>query len=227
MKKHLWQYLRMIEGRLEAIPIGEAATITLKCVDVMPPGLWIDFLNADPEAPRSLWPVYKKFSRAMQDLIEGMDKARIQYDDDVRDMRLLSRDDFVAEYDSVRECAKAVHGAMKEFVLGGKPDLLKNLAKISCPGVTVTITDLMQTNSEVEIHVTLFGASLDKFWLCCIGRSIFGSYMAGKVGRLCAAPDCDWFFIPSPRRPDQKYHLTRCQNRTFMRKARSEERYKS
>ncbi len=249
MKKHPWQFLRIINDRLEIIPLGAGANLTIECPHPWTPDLWIDFLNADPEKPRSLWPVYKEFARAMEDLRDGIDEAGIQYNDEISDMKLLSREGFLAKYGSLREDAKELHDGMKEAVDKSKTDMIIALgqdskarksilrgAKIPSWITTVRITNLMaaathtiddtmaaatHTIDDTEIHLTLTEADADNFWLSNIVSGLVSSYTAGKVGRLCAAPDCDQFFIPSPHRPDQKYHSTRCQNRTFMRKARS------
>ena len=183
-------------------------------------------------------PVYKKFARAMEDLRDGIDESRIQCNDEISDMKLLSREGFFAKYGSLREDAKELHNGMKEAVdksktdmiiaLGQDPKARKSIlrgAKIPSWITTIEITNLMavqvHTIDNTEIRLTLPKADEDNFWLSNIVSGLVSSYTAGKIGRRCAAPDCDQFFIPSPHKPDQKYHLKNCQNRTFMRQARS------
>lgn len=241
MKKHLWQYLRTINDQLAILPLAAGMNLDIECPYPWTPDLWIDFLNADPEIPDSLWPVYKKFARAMEDLIDGMDEAGTQYNDEIRNMKLLSKEEFLVKYGDLREDAKAIHAGIKKAVSSGETETIRGLTDQDSkekqsilwdteipPLVTkIRITNLMITETHTidkyntEIHLTLSGADDDSFWLSNIVSGLVLSYKAGKVGRRCAAPDCDIFFTPSPRRQDQAYHSSRCQNRVFMRKARS------
>jgi len=242
MKKHLWQYLRIIESRLAFIPIDLGVTLHLEGANPWTPDLWIDFLNADPKKPLSVWPIYKKFARAMEDLRDGMDEAGIRNYLQIRDMKLLSRAEFLTNYESLRGDAEKLHHGIKQAVVGNKADMVKALGKIAAVdheearrlilngaeippwGTAVTVRNLaaaIHSIDDVDISVGVSGAGRDNFWLSNILSGLFLSYTAGRVGRLCAAPDCDKFFIPSPHTPGQKYHSTRCQNRTFMRQARS------
>lgn len=266
MKKHLWQYLRTMSDQLEMMPLA-GSDLTIRGYHPWTPNLWIDFLNADPESADSMWPVYKVFARAMEDLRDGMDRAGVQYNHAIKSMQLLSKEGFLAKYESLGEDARQLYHGIKQavignnldlvFVDGNSIDLVKSLGKIildqrdslgdrfliqmarreavlfilgdvKIPSWIATvriITDLVAASTDATDHtriqLILRNADADNFWLSNIVSGLVSSYTAGKVGRLCAAPDCDQFFIPSPHRPDQKYHLKNCQNRTFMRKARS------
>lgn len=64
-------------------------------------------------------------------------------------------------------------------------------------------------------------ASHRNFWFSVILWGMVFSFGEGVSVCECAAPDCDQYFVPSPRGHGQAYHSQRCQNRHYMRRRRS------
>jgi hypothetical protein len=116
-----------------------------------------------------------------------------------------------------REEAEKKNSDAKKLILGD--------AEIPLWFTTTRVTNLMAVASSsivsTEIKLYIPEADRDEFWLSAILGGMVSAYLIGTVGRRCAADGCNQFFIPSPRRPDQQYHSTKCQNRMFMRNARS------
>lgn len=217
------------------VELAAGVTLDIQGIHDLAPTLWLDFINADLQNAKSMWTIYKEFVRDMEDLKEWLDNEG--YSHELKDMRLLSREEFLYQYEGLQVDVKKSHSKMMALINEEKNEVMGDMAKhpngggitkdadIQPLSITVTINDFSSaemTGEDYPLHLrTMPKANHPNFWLSTILGSMISSYRTGKMARRCAAPDCGRYFIPSPRSHDQRYHSPACQNRHYKRKRRS------
>lgn len=92
--------------------------------------LWVDFLNADPADSRAMWAVYLEFVRAMKTLKRIITEMGVSYIDDIRDMELLSKAEFLERYpEKLQKDAEKLHSGMKMVIDKDMVEILGCLVK--------------------------------------------------------------------------------------------------
>jgi len=74
--------------------------------------LWIDFMNADPKDPGSMWPIYDGF----QYFLNGLQSC-YHCTEKIAERKLISETDFLTTYPMVRQVdAEKLHAGMRECI---------------------------------------------------------------------------------------------------------------
>jgi hypothetical protein len=236
MRRHSWEQIHEMVENLKKMDIASYATASVQDIYNLAPTLWVHLLNADPQDTQLMWSIYKDFARDIEDLKDWMTENGYNCDGEMRDMKLLHKNDFLKQYPSeLQSDAESVYKSMREIIdSGNTSDAVKHLFDyrsiesviegIHIPAlfleVDVTGRD-PRSNQPYLIELKTPEADHPNFWLSVILGGMFSSFRDGKIARRCAAEDCGMYFIPIPRGRGQRYHSQKCQNRDYMRKWRS------
>lgn len=174
------------------------------------PTLWVDLLNADPQDTQLMWSIYREFARDIEDLKDWMTEKGYNYDGEMRDMKLLHKNDFIEQYPSeLQSDAENVHNNMREIIDSGKTfDAVEHLfdyksiesiikgVHIPPLFLEVDVTKLdPKSNQPYLIELETPEADHTNFWFTVILGGMFSSFREGKIAHHCAAEDCGMYFI--------------------------------
>lgn len=97
--------------------VAGSSELTAILMDRLGGKLWVDFINADPADPGAMWAVYQEYVKSM-DALKGMiTELGVSYADDIRDMELLSKAEFLERYpEDLQEHAEKLHSGMKRVI---------------------------------------------------------------------------------------------------------------
>jgi len=105
-------------------------TLTAVLIDKLGGTLWVDFINADPADPISMWAVYLEYVRSMDTLKGMITEMGASYTDHIRDMELLSKGEFLKRYpEELQEDAEKLHSGMKMVIDEDMSEILADLVK--------------------------------------------------------------------------------------------------
>lgn len=94
-----------------------SSELTAILVDKLGGTLWVDFINADPADPMSMWAVYLEYVRSMDTLKGMITEIGGTYTDHILDMELLSKGEFLKRYpEELQEDAEELHSGMKMVI---------------------------------------------------------------------------------------------------------------
>ena len=89
------------------------------------PTLWLDFLNADPQDPESMWPVYRGYVKFVQLLRTQNDCSK-----DIKEAKLLTKAEFLERYPvELQADAEKLHRGMKEVIDEGKTHVIASIIR--------------------------------------------------------------------------------------------------
>jgi hypothetical protein len=91
---------------------------------------WLEFLNADPVNPDSMWPAYMEYTRFI-DAIKGLvTEQGYSYSRNIEEMELLSRDEFLRCYPAkLQTDAQKIHAGMKKVIDEDMPDVMVHMVR--------------------------------------------------------------------------------------------------
>jgi len=171
---------------------------------------WVDFLNLDTEKQISMWYIYNKSAKFIEDFI--LDKGF-----SIEGLNLLSKSEFIDDYSRIFQ--KKTERLQNKI----KREIGEDIPSIGEPGLPPyprKITAVGDGSGKYKLEIP--EAQNPFFWLSIIGEGLILhriKYDEIKI-RKCEAPDCRKYFLPDPRGHGQKYHDVSCQNRHYMQKRR-------
>lgn len=228
------EIFRTILGKIARFDLADGSSgldfaVDIKGVYDLAPMVWLDFLNADPDDGLSMWPVYKRFARSMEDLRDWLASAGGRDMEALEKVKLHSRELFLKIYSIRKDDAKMLHGRMGDIINEDISDLVKDimqdrlgedLGKFVMPHLFFNIR-IASDGDPFSLRFDIPQATHPNFWLSVMLSSLVFSVSEGTSVHRCAAPDCNQYFVPTLRGRGQLYHSQRCQNRHYMRKRRS------
>ena len=245
MYRRSWEGIQEIIQDVARVNVGAGGVLSVQGPYNFAPMLWLDFLNADPHNSQSMWTIYREFARSVEDLRDWMAKEGYPDVEDMKDMKLMSKEEFLERYPGeLQSDAEKLHTGMRETIDQDRADVIKALVRsrdkdelsraketitkgIHVPPLRLTI-DVVNTglsginageSNQMQLHTP--EADHPNFWLAVILGGMLSSCKDGKINvRRCAAPDCQKYFVPYPRGRAQKYHSSTCRNRHNTQKRR-------
>ncbi len=219
MPKYSGEDVRRLVKAITKGGIGLGAAVTVNPFGILTPKLWVDFLNADPERPRSMYFIYKGLMGYFQEFRNWVASEGFDCGPYTSGMQPLSREDFLDKYPDMEKNAKAIHNAMTKLLDNAKTDPIKAILTGEDSGEELKDVDIALLPFTLRIErvgpgpddltLDIPQANHPGFWLYVALGAMVLAWKDGEIPvRRCA--NCAQFFIPYPRAPNQRFHSSSC-----------------
>lgn len=178
-------------------------------VDKLGGTLWVDFINANPADPRAMWAVYREFVRSMDTLKGMITEMGGSYTDDIRDMKLLSKAEFLKQYpEDLQEDAEKLHSGMKRVIDEDMTEILAYLIR-RIDAEPPRMTKKRQERRDIAEKTLTGGANIPELFFTILPRlkQVDGGYHDEKMELYipsCTHPNF-WLSVIMERMITQSY----------------------
>lgn len=205
--------------------------------------IWIDLLNADAGDPKALHPIYFKVCTNLVLLEIGATNNHLEDNAVPPIARWLApttegnRGDFARNVGITKPLAGILKQAMIDIIqryadimekTGGQIKAGIEYDRITRTVIRPLFFTISQTSSPMENVLQFNNDTVGQehlIWINLIaGCFITQVRNSTHWPAICAADDCDIWFMAKPRSKKRKYHSGRCQNRMYMRQRRAGQR---
>lgn len=229
MPKYSWENVRRLVKAIAKDGIGMAGVVTIKPFHILTPTLWVDFLNADPRSGRSMYSVYKGLMGYVQEFRNWIVSEGYDYGPYIREMQLLSREDFLDKHPDMEKDAKAIHSTMIALLDSRRTDLIKailagddsheEVADVDISLLPFTLRIERVGSSQDDLTLDIHRANYIGFWLFVAFGAMVLAWKDDEIpARRCE--NCARFFIPYPRARNQRFHSSSCKSTYHSRERR-------
>ena len=233
MLKYSGENVRRLVKAITKDGIGLGAVVTIGPFGILTPKLWVDFLNATPKNAHSMWPVYRGLMGYFQEFRNWVASQGFGCGPYASKIQPLSREGFLDKYPDMKKDTKALQDAMKEALDKRKTNVIKKILKdwdseavkaiakgaiIPPLPFTLRIERVGPGQDDLTLDIPKVEPK-ERFWLSVAFGAMVQAWKDGTIpARRCA--NCDQFFIPYPRAPNQRFHSSSCKSTYHTRKRR-------